>query len=157
MRPFARSSGSKSVHAHSPPWDQLSRETLMTKVPLVNTQKPFKGEEWTLAATEEGLVLADVQGKEVTFVPNDQAPLRIQFPSFWASVTYLTVLDEGGGMHLFEPKKETLAQVRALVLHCQAQAGPAAVAAVQHTAVRDLVIGAAPFVLGTVLTVGSVS
>jgi len=127
----------------------------LATVQLICAQKPCKGEEWTLTATQDGLVLTDHDGEVVTLVPNAQTPLRIKFPSFWASISFLIVVDETGGMHCFQPKKETVAAVRQRVAQCQGQAGSAAVTTVQNTAVRDLLIGLCLFALGALLTVGS--
>src|SRR5579862_3045764 len=105
----------------------------MTKVELICAQKPHKGEEWNLTATAEGLLLTDHLGETITLVPNAETPLRIKFPSFWASIAHLVVIDDAGQMLYFEPIKKTLASVKELVSQCQGQAGSAAVTAVQHT------------------------
>jgi hypothetical protein len=127
----------------------------MEKIALICALKPHKGEEWSLTATKAGLLVSDQQGEAVTLVPNAETPLRIKYPSFWASISYLVVVDDAGEMLSFEPKKATLAAVREMVAACQGKAGSAAVTAVLRTAVRDAIVGTLLFIVGVALTFGS--
>ncbi len=127
----------------------------MPKVRLIRAEKPRKGTEWLLVTTRRGLQLRNEEDVAVLNVPAAEAGLRIKFPSFWASVRYLTILDEDGTMFLFEPDKKTVARVQELVAECLGDAGQDAVAALRRHANRSLLIGAGLFVAGVVLTIVS--
>lgn len=124
----------------------------MSEVSLIYSEKPHKGEKWTLEQTSEGLNLYDQEDQLVTLIPNVDAGQRVKFPSFLASVAKLTIIDDDKNYHLFESDKETLAQVREMVTARLSQAGSAPL---RKKALREMMIGAGLFVLGLALTIVS--
>jgi hypothetical protein len=124
----------------------------MENVRMTFATKPHMGERWILERTRKGLVLLDEDDEVVTSIPSAQAGLRIHFPSFWGSNSFLVVVGKNGDRYSFEAKKKAIDIVRDLVEDC-ADANPAATAAAfRAKAKRDLLVGAGSFILGVVLT-----
>lgn len=124
----------------------------MASVRLICTTKPYAGEEWILKRVRRGLLLLDVEDEKVTLIPNGDAGLRIQFPSFWASQSALVIETGKGKLFAFEPKAKTLEKVKALIQDCTGSDPGAAASAYRSMATRDLLIGSASFLFGVGVT-----
>src|SRR5690242_5379515 len=87
-------------------------------VRLFGALEAYFDEELELRATDDGLVLYDDEGEVVTEIPNADVPLRIKFPSFWASIRNLIILDDQNCPLEFQPDPKSVARVRKLIDEC---------------------------------------
>ncbi len=124
-------------------------------VRLIGAAKPYAGEEWQLRPTDDGLALFDEEGDRVTDIPDAEVSLRIVFPSFWASIRHLMIVDNNGHQLEFQPDSQAVARVRKLVEHCLYRDPENAARTMRGKALRDLAIGGGSFILGTCITAGT--
>lgn len=115
--------------------------------------RPNAGEVWDLDDGEAGLVLRAGE-QVVTVIPGGEASLRVQLPNFFGS-RYITIDLGRGNLVCFEPKPETVAQVRALLGETVSQNPDATAASFDKKANRDLLIGGGSMLLGIVITAWS--
>lgn len=124
-------------------------------VRLIGAAKAYAGEAWQLSPTDDGLVLYDEDGERATKIPDADVSLRIVFPSFWASVRHLIIVDKDGDRLEFQPDTRAVARVRELVEQCLYRDPEQAARTMRGKAVRDLAIGGGSFVLGCCITAGT--
>jgi hypothetical protein len=121
-------------------------------IPLTCVHKPNAGKDWQLHRTAHGFELRDAGGELVTAVPAAEAGYRFRFPSFWASVRYLEILQPDGGTHHFEPDKGTVASVKEQVDEALGLDPGAAAQALRRKALPALGGGLLALVAGLGLT-----
>src|SRR4051794_33324594 len=109
-------------------------------VHLIGAAKPYAGEEWQLRPTDDGLALFDEEGDQVTEVPDAGVSLRIVFPSFWASVRHLIIVDDRGRPLEFKPDAKAVTRVRELVQQCLYRNPEEAAGTMRGKALRDMAI-----------------
>ncbi len=113
-----------------------------------------KGEEWVLQLGKKGARVLDEYGEVRAEFTRGEAAGSFVLPSFAQSIKHFCVPIDGQIWH-FDVSKPEIQQIKSFMDHSVVAAGPAAVQAVQTQAIRNLLIGIAATIGGTVLTVGS--
>lgn len=127
----------------------------MPALKLIKAQKPDKGEVFTVSTSKTSLLLKDAADELVLKIPFAELGQRVHFPSFWASVAFITLMDAKGKPWCFEPKPKAVERLKEIVANCLDRDAGGAADVYRKSGLRDLLIGGGSFLLGVVITVGS--